>query len=172
MQWLRKSMSVAAAMLMSLNLMASASFAANGQQTTVIPVTLTVVHSVNNIDVTLPAAFPVSVIDGKVLTATNVDIKNNASKNDVEITSIQVTDGAYKVSDYNNFPNNSSSRIALSINNCSTVSSGALSIDKKSFPNIKAGETLAIDYKAKVSDSETTNKINAANVIITLKAID
>ena len=54
---------------------------AESEQTTTIPVTLTVINTVKNIDVTMPAALPVSVLDGKVITADNVSITNNSRGN-------------------------------------------------------------------------------------------
>ena len=157
-----------AGMLAATNVAAAAAPA--GQQTTTIPVTLTVVNSINSIDVTLPASFPVSVVDGKVLTATNVDIRNNSTKTDVEITDIRVTDGAYKVANYESFPSNDKEKIAMSLNGCATTGSGPLTISKTAFPVIGKGETLPVNYKAKVAASGTVTKLNAANVIITLKA--
>lgn len=158
-----------AGMLAATNVAAAAAPA--GQQTTTIPVTLTVVNSINSIDVTLPASFPVGVMDGKVLTATNVDIRNNSTKNKVEVTDIRVTDGAYKVVNYESFPNNDKGKIAMSLNGCATTGSGALAISKTAFPVIGEGETLPINYKAKVAATGATRKLNAANVIITLKAV-
>lgn len=143
-----------------------------GQQTTSIPVTLTIINSVKNIDVTMPAAFPVSVVDGKVLTATNVEIKNNSDKVGVEITSIKVTDGTYAVADFNAFPTSGSKKIAMNINGCQTKTSGELAITKKAFPNIEPTQALAINYDAKVLGSDEVKGEKAANVIFTLKATD
>lgn len=142
------------------------------QQTTSIPVMLTIVNTVKNIDVTMPAAFPVSVVDGKVLTATNVEIKNNSEKMGVEITSIKVTDGNYKVADFAAFPATGSGKIALDINGCSTKSAGELAITKQAFPDIDPLNGLAINYNAKVLATGEVKGEKAANVIFTLKAID
>lgn len=142
-----------------------------GQQTTSIPVTLTIVNSIKNIDVTMPAAFPVSVVDGKVLTATNVEIKNNSEKMGVEIVSVKVTDGTYSVSNYEAFPSLGSKKIALSINGCPTRGAGELGITKQAFPNIDPTQSLAIDYDAKVLGADEVKGERAANVIFTLRAI-
>ena len=166
--------SAAATLIMSSMLMMPciAADETPGQQTTSIPVTLTIVQSVKNIDVTMPAAFPVSVIDGKVLTATNVEIKNNSDKVGVEITSIKVTDGTYAVADFDAFPTSGSKKIAMNINGCQTKTSGELAITKKAFPNIEPTQALAINYDAKVLGSGEVKGEKAANVIFTLKATD
>ena len=59
----------------------------------------------------------------------------------------------------------------MSLNGCATTGSGALAISKTAFPVIGEGETLPINYKAKVAATGATRKLNAANVIITLKAV-
>lgn len=143
----------------------------SGQQTTSIPVTLTIVNSMKNIDVTMPAAFPVSVVDGKVLTATNVEIKNNSERMGVEIVSVKVTDGTYSVANYETFPSLGSKKIALSINGCSTRGAGELGITKQAFPDIDPRQSLAIDYDAKVLSANEVKGEKAANVIFTLRAI-
>ena len=142
------------------------------EQTTSIPVTLSIVNSTKNIDVTMPAAFPVSVVDGKVLTATNVEIKNNSDKVGIEITSVKVTNGTYSVADFDAFPTSGSKKIAMNINGCQTKASGELAITKKAFPNIEPTQTLKIDYDAKVLGSGEVKGEKAANVIFTLKATD
>ena len=111
-------------------------------------------------------------MNGKVLTATNVDIRNNSTKNNVEVTDIRVTDGAYKVANYESFPNNDKGKIAMSLNGCTTTGAGVLTISKTAFPVIGEEETLPINYKAKVAATGATRKLNAANVIITLKAVN
>ena len=142
------------------------------EQTTSIPVTLSIVNSTKNIDVTMPAAFPVSVVDGKVLTATNVKIKNNSEKMGIEIVSVKVTNGTYSVSDFGSFPSMGSKKIAMSINGCPTKTAGDLTITKKAFPDIDPTGALAINYDAKVLGSGEVKGEQAANVIFTLKAIN
>lgn len=141
------------------------------QKTMTIPVTLTVVNTVNTIDVTLPASFPVSVLDGKVLTATNVDIRNNSTKSKIEITDVRIVDGAYKVVKYDTFQSGTTGEIAMSLNGCSTQGSGSIPLTKEAFPIIDVETTLPVNYKAKVTAKGETTKLNAANVIITLRAI-
>lgn len=172
---IRKIFTRAVLVLIMCNQLAIPSFAAEksvGQQTTSIPVTLTIVQSVKKIDVTMPAAFPVSVVDGKVLTATNVEIRNNSEKVGVEIASVKVTNGTYSVADFAAFPTFGSKKIAININGCQTKKSGELAITKKSFPDINPTQALAIDYNAKVLGSSEVKGEKAANVIFTLKALN
>lgn len=158
---------VVCAAMISIPCLASAT-----EQSTTIPVTLTVINSVKNIDVTMPAAMPVSVLDGKVLTADNVAITNNSAKVDVEIVSVTVENGSYTVADYEAFPDQSQAQIAMQINGCSTKGPGALDISGQSFPNVAAGTSLPINYKAKVSDSADVSGLKVANVIFTLRAAE
>lgn len=120
----------------------------------------------------MPAAFPVSVVDGKVLTATNAEIKNNSEKTGVEIVSVKVTNGTYTVADFSAFPTTGSKKIAMSINGCTTKTAGDLDITKKAFPDIEPTRALAINYDAKVLAAGEVKGEKAANVIFTLKAID
>lgn len=171
----RKALSRAIAGIAMGTILMTTCFAADttqGQQTTSIPVTLTIVNSVKNIDVTMPAAFPVSVVDGKVLTATNVEIKNNSEKTGVEIVSVKVTNGTYTVADFSAFPTTGSKKIAMSINGCTSKTAGDLDITKKAFPDIEPTRALAINYDAKVLAAGEVKGEKAANVIFTLKAID
>ena len=45
---------------------------------TEVPVMLTVINAAQKLSVTVPAALPVSVVEGTVVTATNAAITNNA----------------------------------------------------------------------------------------------
>lgn len=144
---------------------------AAGEQTTTIPVTLTVVHSVQNLDVTMPAAMPVSLLDGKVLTANNVEIVNNSSYVDVEVTSVRVEGGAYRVGDYDAFPKAEKGVIAMSINGCSSHGPGALPLTKTAFPIIHAGKSLPIEYRARLNDTQDISGQEVARVIFTLRAV-
>ena len=47
-----------------------------------VPVTLTVINAAQKLSVTVPAALPVSVVEGTVVTATNAAITNNAGPMD------------------------------------------------------------------------------------------
>ena len=149
--------------------MTASAFAAD-TQTTTIPVTLTVVHTAKSIDVTLPASLPVSVVDGAVYTADNLVIRNNSSAAGVRVTDVSVTNGAYTVASYNNFPAYTPGRIALRINGCPTTGAGSLGISTEAFPTVPAGDSLPIRYAAKVSDSGDAAGVRAANVVFTLRA--
>lgn len=135
-----------------------------------IPVTLTVAHSSKHINVTLPAAMPVSVLDGKVLTADNLQIQNHADSVDVRVAGIEVTSGRFSVVSYQNFRDNGNNQIALWINGCYTKGPGAMTLNDTAFPVITTGNALPILYTAKVSAANDVAGINAASVIFTLKA--
>ena len=62
--------------------------------TATVPVTLTVSNEYRAVNVTVPASFPVEVINGVVVTADNAKITNNAKTGAVKITTVSVTDGA------------------------------------------------------------------------------
>lgn len=143
-----------------------------GEHSTEIPVTLTIIHSTKNIDVTMPATMPVSVIDGKVLTANNVEIKNNSRYLGVEIAGIRVENGSYTIDNFETFDENSQNCIAMQINGCNTVEAGNLNINKTAFPDIKPSTNLPITYNAKVSDGEDIAEAQVASVVFILKAIE
>lgn len=144
---------------------------AAGEQTTTIPVTLTVVHSVQNLDVTMPAAMPVSLLDGKVLTANNVEIRNNSAYVDVEVADLRVENAAYRVGDYDAFPENEMSVIAMKINGCATHGPGAVTLTETGFPIIRAGKELPIEYRARLNDTQDISGQEVARVIFTLRAV-
>jgi len=136
-----------------------------------VPVTLTVINTERPISVTVPAALPVSVVDGKVLTANNAKITNNTGSGTVRVTGIVVEDGALAVSDFHNFGGRDNT-IALSINGCGTTGVGALQLNELSFPEITPGKSLPIHYEAKVTVSRTMENTTAATVIFTIAAVD
>jgi len=145
-------------------------FAASSTTTTV-PVTLTVSNEYRAVNVTVPASFPVEIINGVVITADNAKITNNSKSGSVKITSVSVTDGAYKVGSYDNF--SGTRTIALKINGCSTTGAGKLNINDGVFPVIKAGENLRLTYYAKVSgDAQNSEGVQAANVVFTISITD
>ena len=155
----------------SLALPASAE--ASESRTYSIPVTLTVTHSAKHINVTLPAAMPVSISDGKILTASNLKIENHADSVSVRVSSVEVRNGSFSVVSYGNFPETGrNERIALRINGCETTGPGALALTDAAFPVITAGRDLPIRYQAKVAMTERSASVNAAYVIFTLKAAD
>ena len=92
---------------------------AAGTTTATVPVTLTVSNEYRAVNVTVPAALPVYVINGTVVTADNARITNNAKTGSVQVTGLSVTDGAYKVGSYDSF--SGSKTIALKINGCVTT---------------------------------------------------
>ena len=147
-------------------------YAANegGTREFTIPVTLTVAHASKHINVTLPAAMPVSVLDGKLLTADNLQIQNHSDSLSIRVTEIRVTDGQYSVSSYDNFQSGESNRIALWINGCATAGPGAITLSETAFPVIAPGNALPIRYHAKVAAAGDVNGANAANIVFTLKA--
>lgn len=150
--------------------MSITAFAANSTTATV-PVTLTVSNEYRAVNVTVPASFPVEVINGVVVTADNAKITNNAKSGAVKITAVSVTDGAYKVGSYDNF--SGSQTIALKFNGCPTTGSGKLNITDKAFPAIKAGGNLPLTYFAKVSgDAQNTEEIEAAKVVFTISIVE
>lgn len=76
---------------------------ADTSTTATVPVTLTVDNEYRAVNVTVPASLPIHVINGTVVTADNAKITNNSKSGAVRVTGVEVTDGAYKVGDYNSF---------------------------------------------------------------------
>ena len=136
-----------------------------------MPVTLTVSNEYRAINVTVPAAFPVHIVNGTVIVADNAKITNNNKTGAVQVTGLSVTDGAYRVGDYNNF--SGAKTIALKINGCPTVSAGNLAVNASAFPAIRAQESLPLKYFAKVSgDAPNAENVQAANVVFTISIAD
>ena len=87
------------------------------------------------------------------------------------MTSVSVTDGAYKVGDYENFSGKQT--IALKINGCPTKGAGKLPITEDAFPVITANGSQALTYFAKVSgDAQNTENLEAAKVVFTISIVD
>ena len=136
-----------------------------------VPVTLTISNEYRAINVTVPAAFPVHIVNGTVIVADNAKITNNNKTGAVQVTGLSVTDGAYRVGDYNNF--SGAKTIALKINGCPTVSAGNLAVNASAFPAIRAQESLPLKYFAKVSgDAPNAENVQAANVVFTISIAD
>ncbi len=135
-----------------------------------VPVTLTVVNTVSPISCTVPAALPVSLVDGYVVCANNAAITNTGKTGAIRVTKVDVQAGTFEIGSYDDFTASKNS-IALSINGCSTKSAGALTLVDGAFPAIAAEKNLAIRYKAKVSASEAVTNVNAATVIFTIAAV-
>ena len=158
---------LALALVLSLG---TTAFAASSTTATV-PVTLTVANEYRAVNVTVPAALPVYVINGTVVTADNAKITNNSKTGAIQVTGIKVTDGAYKVGSYDSF--SGSKTIALKINGCVTTGAGNMSIVNGAFPVIAAGGNQILTYYAKVSgDAPNADNVQAANVVFTISIAD
>ena len=161
------SLTLVLAMILCLPVVASAEETTEAR----VPVTLTVINTERPISVTVPAALPVSVVDGDVLVADNAKISNNAKNGAVRVTGVMVENGSLTVADYADFDNDNNT-IALSINGCGTEGPGELNITEGAFPDIEAGEALPINYQAKVAVSEDVKDMSAATVIFTIASVD
>ena len=164
---------LAICLVLSMNVTAfAAGFGTNTSSTTAtVPVTLTVANEYRAVNVTVPAALPVEVINGTVITADNARIINNSKTGAVQVTNISVTDGAYKVGNYDDF--SGSKTIALKINGCPTKGEGKLTINQNAFPVIGAGDSQKLTYFAKVSgDAPNAEDVQAAHVVITISIVD
>ena len=160
------------ALLLALALIFAFPVTASAAETTEakVPVTLTVVNTVSPISCTVPAALPVSLIDGYVVCANNAAITNTAKTGSIKVTKVDVQAGTFEIGNFDDFSAGKNS-IALSINGCSTKGAGSLTLVDGAFPAIAAEKNLAIRYKAKVSASEAVTNINAATVIFTIAAV-
>ena len=170
---MKKNITKSVALVLSMALLVCFPVKASAEEVTEarVPVTLTVINTEKPISVTVPAALPVSVVDGSVLVANNAKISNNAKKGAVQVTAVAVESGALTVADYADFGANEGT-IALSINGIGTEGPGDLDITDAAFPNIEAGSALDIRYQAKVAVSEDVKDMNAATVIFTIASVD
>ena len=161
------------ALLLALALIFAFPVTASAAETTEakVPVTLTVVNTGSPISCTVPAALPVSLIDGYVVCANNAAITNTAKTGSIKVTKVDVQAGTFEIGNFDDFTASKNS-IALSINGCSTKGAGSLTLVGGAFPVIAAEKNLAIRYKAKVSTSEAVTNINAATVIFTIAAVN
>ena len=162
----------AAALLLALALIFAFPVTASAAETTEarVPVTLTVVNTVAPISCTVPAALPVSLVDGYVVTANNASIVNNGKIGSIRVTKVDVQPGTFEIGNYEDFSASKNS-IALSINGCVTKGAGALTLAENAFPAIPAEKSLAIRYRAKVSASEAVTNVAAATVVFTIAAV-
>ncbi len=135
-----------------------------------VPVTLTVINAAQKLSVTVPAALPVSVVEGTVVTATNAAITNNAESGAIRVVSVEVKPGALEIGSFADF-GSSANKIALSLNGCQTVQAGELPITQEAFPDIAAGTSLPIRYDAKVSAANAAKAVTAATVVFTIAAV-
>ena len=159
--------------LLALTMILSLSVGASAAETTEarVPVTLTVVNTVSPISCTVPAALPVSLVDGYVVCANNAAITNTAKTGSIKVTKVDVRAGTFEIGNFDDFSAGKNS-IALSINGCSTKGAGSLTLVGGAFPAIAAEKNLAIRYKAKVSASEAVTNINAATIMFTIAAVN
>ena len=159
--------------LLALTTILSLSVGASAAETTEarVPVTLTVINTVSPISCTVPAALPVSLVDGYVVCANNAAITNTGKTSAIKVTKVDVQAGTFEIGNFDDFTASKNS-IALSINGCNTKGAGALMLVDGAFPAIAAEKNLAIRYKAKVSASEAVTNINAATVIFTIAAVN
>ena len=135
-----------------------------------VPITLTIINTVSPISCTVPAALPVSLVDGYVVTANNAAITNTGKNGAIRVTKVDVQPGTFEIRSYDDFAASKNS-IALSINGCSTKGAGSLTLVDGAFPAIAAEKNLAIRYKAKVSASEAVTNTNAAMIVFTIAAV-
>ena len=158
--------------LLALTMILSLAVGASAAETTEarVPVTLTVVNTVSPISCTVPAALPVSLVDGYVVCANNAAITNTAKTGSIKVTKVDVRAGTFEIGNYDDFSASKNS-IALSINGCATKGAGSLTLVDGAFPPIAAEKNLAIRYKAKVSANEAVTNVNAATVIFTIAAV-
>ena len=158
--------------LLALTMILSLTAGVSAAETTEakVPVTLTVVNTVAPISCTVPAALPVSLVDGYVVCANNAAITNTAKTGSIKVTKVDVRAGTFEIGNFDDFTAAKNS-IALSINGCATKGAGSLTLADGAFPAISAEKSLAIRYKAKVSASEAVTNINAATVIFTIAAV-
>ena len=159
----------AAALLLALALIFAFPIPASAAETTEarVPITLTVVNTVAPISCTVPAALPVSLVDGYVV---NAAITNTGKNGAIRVTKVDVQPGTFEIGNYEDFSASKNS-IALSINGCVTKGAGALTLVDGAFPAIDAEKSLAIRYKAKVSASEAVTNVAAATVVFTIAAV-
>ena len=158
--------------LLALTMILSLSVGVSAAETTEakVPVTLTVVNTVSPISCTVPAALPVSLVDGYVVCANNAAITNTGKTGAIRVTKVDVQAGTFEIGNFDDFTASKNS-IALSINGCSTKGAGSLTLVDGAFPSINAEKSLAVRYKAKVSASEAVTNVNAATVIFTIAAV-
>ena len=158
--------------LLALIMILSLSVGASAAETTEarVPVSLTVVNTVSPISCTVPAALPISLVDGYVVCANNAAITNTGKTGAIRVTKVDVQAGTFEIGNFDDFSAGKNS-IALSINGCSTKGAGALTLADGTFPAINAEKSLAIRYKAKVSASEAVTNVNAATIVFTIAAV-
>ena len=114
-------------LLLALTMILSLATGASAAETTEarVPVTLTVVNTVAPISCTVPAALPVSLVDGYVVCANNAAISNTGKTGAIRVTKVDVQAGTFEIGNFDDFTASKNS-IALSINGCSTKGAGSV----------------------------------------------
>lgn len=158
-------------LVLALTLFLGCSAFASGTTTATVPVTLTVDNEYRAVNVTIPAALPIEVKNGVVITANSARITNNSASGAVQVTSVSILDGTYRIGSYDNF--GGAKTIALKINGCPTISTGPLAINSDAFPVIGPGAALPLSYFAKISgDSPNAKDVHAANIVFTISIVN
>ena len=116
-------------LLLALTMILSLATGASAAETTEarVPVTLTVVNTVAPISCTVPAALPVSLVDGYVVCANNAAITNTGKTGAIKVKKVDVQAGTFEIGNFDDFTASKNS-IALSINGCSTKGAGSLTL--------------------------------------------
>ena len=106
-------------LLLALTMILSLATGASAAETTEarVPVTLTVVNTVAPISCTVPAALPVSLVDGYVVCANNAAITNTGKTGAIKVKKVDVQAGTFEIGNFDDFTASKNS-IALSINGC------------------------------------------------------
>ena len=92
-------------LLLALTMILSLAVGASAAETTEakVPVTLTVVNTVAPISCTVPAALPVSLVDGYVVCANNAAITNTGKTGAIRVTKVDVQAGTFEIGSYDDF---------------------------------------------------------------------
>ena len=91
--------------LLALTMILSLSVGASAAETTEakVPVTLTVVNTISPISCTVPAALPVSLVDGYVVCANNAAITNTGKIGAIRVTKVDVQAGTFEIGNFDDF---------------------------------------------------------------------
>ena len=105
----------ATALLLALALIFALPVPASAAETTEarVPVTLTVVNTVAPISCTVPAALPVSLVDGYVVCANNAAITNTGKNGAIRVTKVDVQAGTFEIGNYDDFSAGKNSHCAI-----------------------------------------------------------
>ena len=92
-------------LLLALTMILSLAVGATAAETTEakVPITLTVVNTVSPISCTVPAALPVSLVDGYVVCANNAAITNTGKTGAIRVTKVDVQAGTFEIGNFDDF---------------------------------------------------------------------